>query len=877
MHLKRLTLVFSDVRSHLEPAFHDYYFRHTLNQIKIAVFAAFLFYGLFGFLDSVVMPDRFSGFWVIRWAIVCPCLLAVFLFCFTQYALRYLQPVVSFGAMVCGLGFIAMIQMASDDQTYLYIAGLVQTLFFMFTFARLRFIWAAGVASFLVVAYPAVTIALGHTHRSLVIGNGLYLAVICLMGMMAGYVIEYRTRKNFFLSRHLETKKRRLVIANEFLEERVAKRTSELKRTNTLLRNEINERKMIESALRDSQKRYRRMVNKVSDYMCVYELSGRILESNRQMAAGLGYSFEELADMNYQDLILPEERATYFQYLIDIRRQGRAVGSLTLMTKEGEPRLFEYSNVLAEHTTGHQAIFSLARDITDRKRAEKALAESRARFQNIFETAAAGMAIIDAQTQCVVEINSAAAKMAGDSINRLKGRHLNQLLQNEDTTETHQLPMPTPYPMECLLNTAAGTPLPILTSTQITEFEDHPHWILSFVNIQKIKEAEAAKRELEIRSNRAQHLEAIGTLAGGIAHDFNNILFGIMGFAELALEDAPEESIQANNLKEIINGGHRAKEMIYQILTFSRQDSVEKKPILPTPLIKEALKLLRASLPASIEIKTRFASQINRIMANPTHVHQLVMNLCTNAAHAVGANEGLIEIRAANKRLDEDRQTPHGKLPKGDYVRLCVSDNGDGIPPEVIDRIYEPFFTTKAQGLGSGMGLSVVLGIVQAHQGSIHVFSHPGKGTSFEVLFPAVQAADPSNASPMVVHPRGTERILVVDDEEKICIVADRMLTGLGYHVTTCGHPSEALALFKGQPHDWDLVLTDLTMPKMTGTKLIQELLSIRPDTPIILCTGYGEQIARNHLHALGIREFLHKPMMKGELSAAIRRALDAN
>ncbi len=876
MFFNRLTLAFSGRHASLESVFHDYYFFNTLKQIRIAIFAGLFFYGIVGLMDAIVLPDRYQSLWIIRWAIVCPVLFLVLLFSYSGYAYRFLQPALGIGTIVSGLGIVAMVQISTPDHNNAYEMGLVQILFFIFTFARLRFIWGTIAASILVAAYLIMIVSESTLPSNVIITKGFHYALVCLMGMMAGYAIEYQTRKNFFLSLQLESKKRRLAITNEFLEERVARRTQEQKRTNQLLREEINERKMIEAALRDSQKRYRRMVDNVTDHMCVYDMEGKILEANRQMTISLGYTAEELAGMKYEELILPSEHATYFQYMSDIRQTGMAVGEMTMVTQKGEHRYFEYSNVLAEHTTGDQAIFSLARDITHRKKTEKALADSHLRFQNIFETAAAGMAIIEGNSQRVVEINSAAAQMVGAQAEQIKGQRLDQLIIMPKDAATGHLPLPTQFPVECLLNRDAESSLPILASTRETVFDDKLHGIVSFVNIKKIKEAEATKRELEMRSNRAQHLESIGTLAGGIAHDFNNILFGILGFAELSLEDAELGSTQANNLNEIIQGGHRAKEMIRQILTFSRQDSVEKHVLDPAPLIKEALKLLRASIPSSIEIKSRFADKPYKIKSNPTHIHQVVMNLCTNAAHALDDGIGRIDISVDNVHMPSHVETSHGRIEKGDYVQLVVSDNGKGIPKEIIDRIYEPFFTTKSQGKGTGMGLSVVLGIVQANGGAIRVDSNPGKGTHFELFFPAAKNEVIKPTEPVTQLPKGDEHILVVDDERSLLIMLDRMLNGLGYKVTTSSHAEEALSLFQNRPGAFDLIITDLTMPKMTGLRFARELLQTRADLPIILCTGYNETISDIHLQSIGIRQLLPKPILKRELASAIRQALAA-
>ncbi len=751
MHFNRFTLAFAGRHGNMEPVFYEHYFHVTLRQIRIAITAAAIFYGFFGLLDVVVVPDQYVVFWIIRWAIVCPCILLILLFSFSRYAYHLLQPVFCLGTLIAGLGIIAMTVMAKAGHNYTYVGGLVQIIFFIFTFSRLRFIWATAITWCLIVAYLVVAMAMGISDSNTIIGHAFHLSCISLMGMMASYAIEYHTRRNFFLSRQLESKKRRLAVANQFLEERVAKRTAELRRTNELLRDEINERKAIEIALSDSEKRYRRM----------------------------------------------------------------------------------------------------------------------------FETAAAGMMIVNVQDKRIIEVNPAAAGMMADTIDHIKGKRFDELIEPAADSNAVPLCMPTRHPKECTLTNSQGKQLPILTSLRGMELNGQQCWIVSFVNILQIKEAEAAKSDLEKRLNRSQHLESIGTLAGGIAHDFNNILFGMMGFTELALDEAPEGSQQAGNLHEILRGGNRAKKMIAQILAFSRQDSAERQQIQPTPLIKEALKLLRASLPATIELQTRFAPNVDSIDADPTQIHQIIMNLCTNAAYAMGSQGGRIEIALENINLTSPAETPNGTLPSGDYIRLMVTDNGEGISPEVMDRIFEPFFTTKDQGQGSGMGLSMILGIVQAHNGSIMTTSKPGKGARFEILLPAV------SATPMTVEPaspelpKGMERILFVDDERSLGLLASRMLFSLGYRVTTCEHPVEALNLFKGDPQAFDLIITDLTMPKMTGTRLAQQLLKIRPGVPILLCTGYGEEITQSEIHALGIRELLLKPILKYDMAAAIRRVLD--
>jgi two-component system, cell cycle sensor histidine kinase and response regulator CckA len=396
-------------------------------------------------------------------------------------------------------------------------------------------------------------------------------------------------------------------------------------------------------------------------------------------------------------------------------------------------------------------------------------------------------------------------------------------------------------------------------------------------NFQKSDKTAASESLFEARYSQIQHLQAIGTLAGGIAHDFNNILFGIQGYAELALTDAPEGSIQADNLNEILNGCQRAKELVHQILTFSRQDGGEKIPVSLTPLINEALKLLRAGIPASIDIQTQFAPDLPRVDAKPGRIQKIVMNLCTNAAQAIGNAPGTIRIILDLKKPVPTQERPKGLWPYGNYVRLVVQDDGEGIPEEWLGRIFEPFFTTKDQGQGNGMGLSVVHGIVLALQGKISVQSQPGQGTRFEVLLPAIAEDEPPVETVRTAPAKGSGKIMYIDDEKALGLMMERMLTGLGYEITVHNDPVQALALFQSQPDAFDLVITDLAMPRMTGLILCENLLRIRSDLPVLLCAGYGAPIDKDQSRKLGFREMIHKPMTKQELAAAIHNALHSN
>ena len=387
--------------------------------------------------------------------------------------------------------------------------------------------------------------------------------------------------------------------------------------------------------------------------------------------------------------------------------------------------------------------------------------------------------------------------------------------------------------------------------------------------------AEKEIKHFENQLRQAQKMEAIGTLAGGIAHDFNNILAAVLGYAEIALEEARGRSPLNGYLSEILKASHRAKDLTRQILTFSRQAEVAPKPVRLQGVVREAVKLLRASLPTTIAIEENLDCDAT-VMADPTQLHQVVMNLATNAAHAMEEQGGVLSI------LLEEVSSGIQPLPGPDRaeacrkVRLTVVDTGPGIDPSIRDRIFEPYFTTKGKGKGTGMGLSVVHGIVKNYGGDIEVESTPGKGAAFRVTFPVQPLATvvPQPPSPSEAA-SGHEHILVVDDEPQIAQVLTLMLESLGYRVTAFTRSRDAWRAFEQTPRSFDLLLTDMTMPDLTGEALSRAVLEKRPDMPIILCTGFHEQMNEERAQRIGIRSLVYKPMLRSTLAKEVRRVLD--
>jgi len=389
------------------------------------------------------------------------------------------------------------------------------------------------------------------------------------------------------------------------------------------------------------------------------------------------------------------------------------------------------------------------------------------------------------------------------------------------------------------------------------------------------KTAEKEKIKLQSQLQQVQKMESIGTLAGGIAHDFNNILGIIVGNTELAMDDIPEWHSARRNLKEILTSSIRARDIVKQILAFSRQSPQEKKPVRIIPIIKESLKLLRSSIPATIRIHQSISSDSDTVLADPVQINQVLINLCINAVHAMGDKGGVLEVGLEDVELDSGDAIQYHDLPSGKYVRLTVSDTGHGIESILLKRIFDPYFTTKGVGKGSGMGLSVVHGIVKSHGGCVAVNSEPGKGTVFNVLFPCVEDKPEPEVEISIEIPRGKGKILFVDDEKAIIDIMQPMIERLGYEVSVRTSSIEGLEAFRANPNRFDLVITDFTMPNMTGMELAKELFQLRSDIPVILCTGYSEHINEDKAKRSGIRAFVVKPVVLSEIASTIRKVLD--
>ncbi|MEA2059740.1 MAG: ATP-binding protein [Thermodesulfobacteriota bacterium] len=396
--------------------------------------------------------------------------------------------------------------------------------------------------------------------------------------------------------------------------------------------------------------------------------------------------------------------------------------------------------------------------------------------------------------------------------------------------------------------------------------------IVSFVEVNRDITNEI-KMEKQLR--QAQKMEAIGNLAGGIAHDFNDLLFPIIGISELLMDNFSENSFEHDNLKEIFKAGRRGEALVKQILTFSRKTEDSLMPVNFQQVIKEVCKLIRSTIPADIEIVEHLELDCGMVMANPSQLHQIAMNLVTNAFHAVEPVKGKISLHLNRIELKKNDMMDM-QLEPGSYAEFSVSDTGTGIAPDIITQIFDPYFTTKERGKGTGLGLATVYGIVKEYNGDIKVYSEPGKGTTFNVYLPLTRSEDDFAVQKKTEDlPPGNEHILLVDDEESIVQIEKHILERLGYSATAFTSSQSALKAFEAWPDDFDLVVSDMTMPEMNGDQLSEKLMQIKPGLPFIMCTGFSERINKEKAEQMGIKAFLMKPVAMHDFAQTVRSVLD--
>ncbi|MGD9246060.1 MAG: PAS domain S-box protein [Desulfobacterales bacterium] len=521
-------------------------------------------------------------------------------------------------------------------------------------------------------------------------------------------------------------------------------------------------------------------------------------------------------------------------------------------------------------------------EITEQKQAEETIRESERRYSALVQESPDAIISLD-KTGNFLSFNTVAERISGFSAEEVMGKHFTKIgvLAKESIPKALKefalvitgIERP---PFELTIMRKDKSYLFMEANPRLIKNKEEKAWIqVTLRDITDRKLVEKEKKKLEAQLQQAHKMETIGTLAGGIAHDFNNILYSIIGYTELALDDTEKRTHLHDNLQEVLIAAKRAKDLVKQILTFSRQVDREPKPLKIQIVVQEALKLIRSSLPSTIEINRDIDNSCRLVMADATQIHQVVMNLLTNAYHAMEDQGGKLDVTLKEVDLDLD-DLQDLTMPTGPYVCLTVADTGTGIDKYVMDRIFEPYFSTKKKDKGTGLGLAMVHGIVKSYGGKIKVYSEPGKGSSFHVYLPVIQTQGEKKETQLVLPVEGgTERILLVDDELQIVRMEQQMLERLGYHVTVRTSSIEALEAFRSAPDKFDLIITDMTMPNMTGVELAKKIIEIKPDIPIIICTGFSEKISEHTANTMGIRGYVMKPVIKSELAKKIKEVLD--
>ncbi len=530
---------------------------------------------------------------------------------------------------------------------------------------------------------------------------------------------------------------------------------------------------------------------------------------------------------------------------------------------------------------GQPAIQSIVTDITERKQAEEALRTSEERYRTLVEGSIQGLSIIS-EDGTRLFANAALADMLGYAHpQELIGRSVCDNIAPHDLERLMQYACaryrgePAPMRFEYQGLRKDGSTVWLENVVTLITWGGQPAHLVTLVDMTERKRAEEERQRLEDQLRQSQKMEALGTLAGGIAHEFNNALSAILGFTDLTQRSLAPGSIAWANLQEVLKAGDRVKDLVQQILAFSRQSDQDREPLAVPVVVQEVLTLLRASLPTTIGMRQHITSDRGIVLTNRTQIYQIVMNLCTNAEYAMRETGGRLEIGVDTFEVDASFAACHCHLRPGPYVRVTVWDTGPGIAPDVLTRIFDPFFTTKNVGEGTGMGLAIVHGIVTSHSGAITVESARGEGATFAIYLPqidetAVQETDPVEEEVQ----QGKGCVLFVDDEDMLARLGQSMLERLGYEVVARTSSVEALAAFQAMPQQFDLVITDQTMPHMTGEHLAVALRRIRPDIPIILCTGFSHIIDAEKAQAAGIDAFCMKPLVTRDLAVTIQQVL---
>lgn len=646
---------------------------------------------------------------------------------------------------------------------------------------------------------------------------------------------------------------------------------------------DITERKEMEGALRESEERFRKLFHTLPLGVALIDPKTlHFVMFNDAMATDLGFTPSEFSKVNLTDLEVLHDRSSIQMNHAKMLRGERLQFESQLRHKTLGPRDFLVT-ATGVAMGGRKLVLSIKADITDRKRAEEALRIAREELETRVEERTAELEHDRQLLQRIIDnipVMLTFYKMSGEvvflnkEVERVTGWSLEDLAHIDAMAEAYPDPEYRKEVWDFMAN-----PGPYWKDIRMRR-KDGSFVDTRWMNVKLSDESQigigldiSGQLELEEQLRHSQKMEALGAMAGGVAHDFNNILAAVIGFGEMAKEELPEGSPERHYVEQVLKAGLRGRDLVRQMLTFSRKNGEGRKAMKLSDAIQEAIKLIRASIPTTITIKLDVENDTGIILADHTQIQQIIVNLCNNAADAMAETGGTLTMQLSNFKVSKNRRL--GGLAPGPYVRLIVSDTGKGMDRQVLERVFEPFFTTKEPGKGTGLGLSIVHGIVANYGGEIIAESRPGQGTAFTLFFPHLQEKPAEQDEETILAPGGGgERVLLVDDEKDLVELTTKMLQALGYHVTGKTNSRETLETFKNDPSSFDLIISDQTMPEMTGIQLSRELKTVK-DIPFILTTGYSQMVNAESAREAGISAFVMKPLTKSELACTIRKVLD--
>jgi len=648
---------------------------------------------------------------------------------------------------------------------------------------------------------------------------------------------------------------------------------------------DVSERKKLEDELLENKEKFQSLYNNAPDMYFTVSPDGIIISVNQFGAHYLGYSVDELAGNLVRKIVYKDDLRAVQNQLSEIFDQKLQESELEFrkIRKDGSILwVHERTRLILDENDFPTELWIICRDVTIQKKAEIELRNSEEKYRNLIDKLDDIIWILDLNLRTTYVSPSIEKKlgftpeerMAQDPSEQMTPSsyaHVIELLTQELNREK-EIGVDPNRIVRVEVEYYHKNSSTLWTENIVSGLRDE-NGIL--VGIHGVSRDITKRKQLEKRLRQAQKMEAIGTLAGGIAHEFNNMLGIILGNAELAIADVPEWNPAKHCLEDIRTASLRAADVVRQILSFARKMPITYKPLQISIIIKESLRLIRATIPKSIELRREVLCNSEMILSNPTEINQVFMNLCSNAVHAMEEETGILEVRLEATILNDHSAAQYEDLTAGRYVKLTIKDTGEGMDPEIKDRIFDPYFTTKSVDKGSGMGLAVVFGIVKRHNGAIKIMSEVGQGTTAEVLLPVNDVPKETEVEESNNLPSGTESILFVDDEPSLLKMAKQMLERQGYKVIEKISSTEALKLFREEPDKFDLVITDMAMPGMAGDRFVKEIMKIQPNIPIILCTGHSDRMDEEKAKELGIKAYTMKPFDHKGLVKMVREVLN--